>query len=165
MATKYIQVAYHLPWNANSSVTSVTVSDEEITSIRSHEFITGGEDDQGVPSWVLTSEIGKNLDTILSDLDPILSPIRDEIGKHANNQSELQTTINNISILNTDATHSEFKWYDAELTVADDYSGDINEDIYDARGVDGSGNFTFSVTGLTVAQSKNSYANNYSAGF
>jgi len=172
MSTKYIQIGYSLP-TSNDSVYFIQESETPINEIVGHFHLEGplqGAGANSVYSWVLTSDKSiEDLEQGYGDKINNLREIFDASIISSNNdvrQSEralFNAAIDNCSIVNTTDDYTGFKWYEAKLTIADDYSGDLTGDILENYSIDGSGNLSFTITGVTVETGSSMDYDNYTS--
>ena len=172
MSTRYIQVGYSLP-SSNDSIYYVQESDTPLGEIVGHFHLEGpvqGTGANNVYSWILTSdkaiegfeqgypEKAKNMQDIF---DASIASSNNSV--RATERGLFRSAIDNCSIVNTTDDYTGFKWYEAKLTLADDYSADLTNDILANYSIDGSGNFSLTITGVTVETGSSMDYDNYTS--
>ena len=146
MATKYIQIGYHLPYNANSSLDSIVVDGNPIEKIGCYMMETNISDDGEIVSLIVG-------DPWVGTANQEFSVVVDEGSTTSiDRTSNTVTTAAESPQVHTDASITGWRWLNAKVEV-DDSVTNIEQGIKDSYTINDDGVLSFNVTGVTIANS------------
>ena len=158
MSEKYLQINYSTP-SSNNSLLSISEQGTPFNTV-THHHVMVGPNSNTFYAWIMTSD--KSLTDPMSGFQDIIENSNKEVEARivsannmvkTNTRNLLQTEIDSCSVIYSNDVVDAFKWWEAKVTLADDYDGDIHNDITDNFTIDSSGNFSINITGVTVDES------------
>lgn len=167
MSEKYLQIGYKLP-SSNNSLLNINTQETPFGGISSH-FCEVGPSSNAFFNWILTS------DKSITDVNNGFKDIVDASTKmveaknmltsnneiKATNNYELKTNIDSCSIIYSNDQYEGFRWYESKLSFSSNYNGDIHQDIQENYTIDGEGNLSIDIDGVTFSESSSKTFEDY----